>query len=300
LRSPDAYAQTGDVVRIDDTEVERTVRTLVGELAVGDAVTLDQDAFPGDPEQAHGIGFERPNVPGELGPQPAWVIEGRRDTWVVFVHGNGTNRRSQALRMIPILVEQGFPIMVITYRNDAGAPPTEDGLRRWGLEEWRDIDPALAVAVRQGAAGFVLYGYDLGAEVIAMFLHDSEFAVQVQAVVLDSPVLDLERFVDDQTSLPSPWAEVGEQLAAVRFGVEWSYLDQIERAEEFDVPFLVLHGVDDDIVPYRSSEEFAELRSDIVELARFEQGGHGDLWNIDPVRYQTLVTDYLLRVVGQE
>ena len=300
LRSDAAYGQIADVIRIDETTVERTMRTLSGEFAPGDTVTLDQDAFPDDPKVAHGIGFEAPRVPGELGPQPAWVIEGRRSTWIVFVHGEGNDRLTQSLRMIPSLVEQGFPIIAVTYRNDVGAPRSPDGLRRWGLEEWRDVDSALVAALRQGADGFVLYGFDLGAEVAATFLHESELSGLVQAVILDSPVLDLERLVDDHTSLPAAVAEVGQQLAAVRFGVEWPYLDQIERAGEFDVPMLVMHGVDDPVVPYASSEEFAEHRPDIVELARFEQGGNGDLWNIDPGRYEAVVTDFLMRVIGPE
>jgi uncharacterized protein len=300
LRSTTAYGQVGDVIRVDEAEVERTLRTLTGSFDVGDLVTLDVDAFPEDPEVAHGIGFEAPRVPGELGPQPAWVIEGRRASWIVFAHGEGTDRQTQALRMIPTLVEQGFPIMVVTYRNDVGAPPSPDGLRRWGLDEWRDIDAALVAAQRQGAEGFIMYGHDLGAEVISMFLHESEYAGMVQAVVLDSPVFDLERLVDDHSAAPAAIAQIGQQLAAVRFGVEWRYLDQISRADEFDVPFLLLHGVDDGVVPFSSSEEFAALRPDIAELARFEQGGHGDLWNIDPLRYEAVVTDFLTRVAGAE
>lgn len=301
LRSPSAYGQIGDVIRIGETDVERSLRTLTGSFSAGQTATIDQDAFPEDPETAHGIGFEDVNVPGELGPQRAWMIEGRRDTWIVFAHGEGTDRQTQALRLIPTLVEQGFPIAVVTYRNDTTAPPSPDGLRRWGLEEWRDVDAALVSAERKGAEGFVLFGFDLGAEVVSMVLHESEYAGRVRAVILDSPVLDLERLVDEHTTvLPAPIAEAGQQLAAVRFGVEWRYLDQIERADEFDVPFLVLHGVDDRVVPYASSQEFADRRPDLVELARFEQGGHGDLWNIDPLRYEAVVTDFLVRVIGPE
>jgi len=292
LESDDAYAQVGEIIRID-TEVERALHTLIGSIEAGDAVRLDADAFPGDPKTAHGIGYEDVRVPGELGPQPAWLIEGRRDTWVVFLHGEGVDRRAESLRMVPVLVEEGFSVIVATYRNDLSAPASADGMRRWGLDEWRDVEAAMLTADRKGAEDFVLYAHGLGAEVASMFLHESDLSGRVSAVVFDSPILDLEQLAADHTSLISPLAEAGRTLAAIRFGIEWQYLDQIERAAAFDVPMLLMHGARDPVVPFSSSKAFADLRPDLVRLQRFERGEHGDLWNSSPQIYEDVVTGFL-------
>jgi hypothetical protein len=56
---------------------------------------------------------------------PAWYVEGTKDTWMIFVHGHGTDR-SEGLRILPTIVEQGLPSLVMTYRNDAEALRLED------------------------------------------------------------------------------------------------------------------------------------------------------------------------------
>ena len=104
LASDDSYAQVSTIVSIDDTSVERGVQPLEGALEVGDPVRLDPDAYFGDPTVAHGLGFEEPRSPSDIGPHPTWFIDGRRSTWVIFVHGRGTDRLSESLRVIPSLV----------------------------------------------------------------------------------------------------------------------------------------------------------------------------------------------------
>lgn len=300
LESETAYAQVSDVLGITESEVERSIVTLSGELAEGDRVRLDADAYFGDPQEAHGFGFDEVRVPGELGPHPAWLIEGRRSTWVVIVHDVGTDQRSQALRMMPVLLEQGFPILVISVRNDEGAPASASRLRSWGLDEWRDLEAALTLAERKGAADYVLYGYGMGAEVISTFLHESDETELVRGVVWDSPVLDLEGTVDATSAAPAPLQEMGQYLAQLRFGLEWDLLDQIERTNQFDVPMLLLHGAQDEVVPISLSEAFAAALPDLARLERFEQAGHADLWNTDSTRYERTVVEFLDQVAGPE
>jgi pimeloyl-ACP methyl ester carboxylesterase len=300
LESETAYAQVSNVLGITESEVERSIVTLSGELAEGDRVRFDADAFFGDPQEAHGFGFDEVRVPGELGPHPAWLIEGRRSTWVVIVHDIGTDQRSQALRVMPMLLEQGFPILVISVRNDEGAPASESRLRSWGLDEWRDLEAALTLAERKGAADYVLYGYGMGAEIISTFLHESEDTDVVRGVVLDSPVLDLEGTVDATSAAPAPLQEVGQHLARLRFGLEWDLLDQIERTDQFDVPMLVLHGAGNQSVPISFSEAFVAALPELARLERFEQAAHGDLWNTDSARYEQTVVEFLDQVAGPE
>jgi uncharacterized protein len=40
-----------------------------------------------NPMRTLGIGFRNVRVAGPLGPLPAWLIPGRRRTWVIAVHG---------------------------------------------------------------------------------------------------------------------------------------------------------------------------------------------------------------------
>jgi hypothetical protein len=301
IETADAYGQLTAIVGIGETDVEWSYEPMLGTIASGDMVALDADAYPGDPLVAHGIGFDEIRLPGDLGPMPAWLIEGRNPTWVVIAHDRETDRFSQSLRIIPALVEEGYSVLVVPYRNDVGAPESESGLRSWGLSEWRDIDAALSRIDPDGVEEYILIGHDMGAQVVATFLHESDRVGQVRGVVLDSPVVDVNEALGGlSTWMPAPIRFVGNHLARVRFGMEWSALDQVSRAGEFDVPILVLHGARDTVVPFAEGAAFVAARPDLFEMIRFEKGGHGDLWNTDPARYEAGVLGFLDRVATNE
>ena len=300
FETEDGYAQLTSIDRRGEAEMIWNTTDYEDGVLLGDMGRMDVDAFPGDPTIAHGLGFQDERAPGDLGPHPVWFIDGRRSTWVVIAHGRGTDRLSQSLRIIPRLVEEGFPVLVVTYRDDEWAPPGPSGLRTWGLTEWRDLDAALLFAEREGARDYILYGYDLGAEIVSMLLHESERVGAVRGVIFDSPVLDFEAFVDHNTGwIPGPIGALGKQFARIRFGTEWAELDQLERSDQFDVPILAIHGGADDIAPIAITEEFAAANPSDVELLRIERAAHGDAWNIARERYEEAVVDFVQSVVEE-
>lgn len=303
LETENAYAQVSTIVRITGDTVERGIRDLEGTISAGDPARMDVDAYTGDPLVAHGLGFDTFAIPADIGPHPYWFVDGRRSTWVIFVHGRGIDRRTESLRVIPSLVEQGFPVVSMTYRGDLGATPSESGMRLWGLDEWRDLEAAVSVAQRKGARDVVIIGSGYGASIVSMFLHESNAVDAVRGVVFDSPVLDLEGVVERwaaDSGVPEPIAWLGRELTRIRFGMEWGLLDQLERTEEFDVPMLLLIGGEDPVTPVEESIEFADGLGDLVRVERFEQGGHTDLWNIHSERYDRVLGEFLLEVVGPE
>ena len=299
----DPYAQIGTIVRVTDDTVERGVQPQVSLLEIGDKVRMSTDAYAGDPGSALGLTWEALRSPSDLGPQPAWFVDGRRATWIIFVHGKGNDRLAESLRIMPSLAKQGFPVMAVTIRNDVGAMPNASGLRYWGLEEWRDIDAAIDLGVRKGAKDFIIVASGYGASVASMFLHESPMVDLVKGVVFDSPVLNIEPVAEQyasDTGTPGIVAWLGRRLVEVRFGMDWQALNQLGRADEFDVPILLLYGAQDPVTPVATFERFAASRPDIVTPDRFEQGGHADLWNIDATRYENAIAAFLLTTVGPE
>ncbi len=299
----EAYAQVSTIVRITDDTVERGVRMLDGEVSTGDLVTMDIDAFTGDPMTSHSIGFEDLVIPADIGPHPGWFVDGRRSTWILFVHGRGDDRLPESLRIIPSLVEEGFPVMVMAYRNDIGATASDSGMRLWGLEEWVDVDAAIALGQRRGARDFVIVGSGFGASIVSMFLHESDQIAAVRGVIYDSPVIDLEEVVRNwaaDAGVPRTVGWLGRRLATVRFGVDWRELDQTRRVDEFDVPMLIMVGGEDTVSDPDVTAVFADEMGDRAAFTRFEQGAHTDLWNIDQIRYEATVRNWLVDLIGAE
>ena len=96
------YGQVGAIVEIDALHVVREFDLMQGSLDVGDLVRLDSFAWPNDPGQAFGIPFKEVTFASPLGDFPAWFVNRSNDTWAIFVHGRGSDRR-EALRMLPTI-----------------------------------------------------------------------------------------------------------------------------------------------------------------------------------------------------
>ncbi len=295
LKGETSYGRVGAILAIDDEQVVREFFPLQGTPEVGDPVRLDSFAFPGDPLQAFGIGFEEVTFASHLGEFPAWFVDGPGDTWVIFVHGKGAGRR-EALRMLPTVAGMGLPSLIITYRNDLEAPRGPDGYYRYGQTEWHDLEAAADFAFRQGAHKLILVGYSMGGAIVMSFLYESPLAERVAGVILDAPMLDFGATIDleaKQRGLPGFLTTVAKRIAGLRFDIDWGELNYLKRADELAVPVLLFHGDADETVPVKTSDALAQARPDIVTYERVEGAGHVRSWNIDPEAYEAAVRVFL-------
>jgi pimeloyl-ACP methyl ester carboxylesterase len=298
LERENGYDQVGAILEMDDRQVVREYIPITGGLRIGEIVRLDSFAFSGDPLTAHGLPYREVSFTSSLGEFPAWLVEGRRDTWVLFVHGKGAGRR-EALRILPILSELGFPCLVITYRNDAGVPQDPSGFYRYGETEWAELHGAADFARRQGAIDLILVGYSMGGGIVTSFLLGSRLAKHVTGVILDAPLLDFRAAIDfgaRRRSAPWPLPAIGKVAASFRYGIDWGRWDYLRRAAELTVPVLLFHGAGDGSVPVESSDALAEARSDIVTYVRSLSATHVRSWNVDLDGYAAAVASFLGRV----
>ncbi|HJR87376.1 MAG TPA: alpha/beta fold hydrolase [Acidimicrobiia bacterium] len=301
------YGQLGSgFTAADDGSVTRSIQRLSGEAAQpGDTGFLDGNAFPGDPSQAFGLDFTEIDYPTALGPMKAWRILAPGDVWVIHVHGLGASRR-EALRLIKPLAAAGFPQLVIDYRNDDGAPIDESGFYRFGATEWEDIAAAVDQAASEGATGIVLVGYSTGAAHILSYLQKTPDH-PVLALILDSPNVDFEQSVDLAASqrrlpliplpLPGTLIWTAKRLATLRFGIDWEATDYLPEAALLSIPMLVIHGTEDETVPFSVSEELASAQPDLARLFIVPGAGHVRGWNVGPQPYERAVTDFLSDVL---
>jgi hypothetical protein len=133
LDYPGGHAIAREIVAASDAEVTRRVTDVRGELEEGVDVAFDAAVWEGDPLASRGIPFLEIDFRSQLGLMPAWQVGGRGRTWAIFVHGHNATRH-EGLRVLPTLRRAGLPTLLIAYRNDPGAPPSEDGLIRWRLK----------------------------------------------------------------------------------------------------------------------------------------------------------------------
>lgn len=300
LESADTYNQVGRVLDTRDGAVTRDLIALGPLPRVGDMVRVDSFTHPGDPSVAHGIEFQEIGIPAALGTFPAWLTVGESDTWVILVHGKGSDRRA-FLRFLPMFVEKGYPTLTITYRNDAGLPSSPSGYHQYGADEWEDLEAAATFALAAGAKDLVLVGQSMGGAIVVSFLYNSAVVHRVKGAILDGPALNFDALVDYGATqrrivgMPLPGALTGlaKFLATLRFGLDLHSLNYLRHTEELSAPILLFQGSEDPKVPASLSEQLAEARPDLVEYLPFEGATHVGSWNYDPERYEAAVHRFL-------
>ena len=295
LKSAAGYGQVGAILGISDQHVVREHFPLTGNLRDGEMVRVESAAFPRDPREAFGLPFEDVSFSSPLGDFDAWFVDGSSTTWAILVHGKGS-KRTEALRILPTVVDSGHPSFIITYRNDEGAPADPDGYYQYGQTEWEDLEGAATYAIDHGADQLILVGYSMGGAIVANFLYQSPLSKRVRGVILDAPMTDFNATVDlgaSERSLPGPFVALAKSIASLRFGIDWGSLNYLGRADELDVPVLLFHGDEDDVVPIETSNALAKARPDLVEYVRVAGAPHVGAWNVDRDRYEAAVSDFL-------
>ncbi|MFF7144912.1 alpha/beta hydrolase family protein [Streptomyces nodosus] len=279
-----------------DTVVRRLERVTRGTFEPGDKAWLTPQLHIGDPGTALGLEHSAVEVPGELGPLPAWFVPGARDTWVITVHGLGATRE-HPMNVMEFLSRRQVPVLDVAYRGDTGAPRPPDGLNHLGQTEWRDVDAAIRYAVRHGAGRVVLHGWSTGATMALRAAAYSSLRERISGLVLDSPVLDWQatlRALAAARRTPGVLLPLAVRAAQGRTGLHGDRTEDITAPDRLQVPVLLFHGPDDAVAPWAPSRRLARRRADLVTLRTVRNAAHGAMWNVDPGEYEESMRRFLI------
>jgi uncharacterized protein len=297
------YVKLGAVLSADATRVRRKLLTQIEPGARIDRHAAFSGWYYATPSELH-LRWENVLIGSPAGPCPAWFFPGDSTTWVVQVHGRGVTR-AECLRAVPVLHGEGFPNLVVSYRNDGEAPRSRNGAYALGASEWRDVDAAVAYALRHGAERVILMGWSMGGAVALQTAVNSGNRDRIAGLILESPVIDWRtvlRFQAREAGMHAPLPDLAmsalsvpitARLSGAEDAIPFDRLDMVARAEELSVPILILHSDDDGFVPADASHALQEARPDIVTMPRFSVARHTKLWNYDQAGWSDAITGWL-------
>lgn len=300
------WAQVGEVVDEGPDTVTRIVLATkpVGALREGQRASWSAVYYESPGDAGHDA--EEVSIATSAGPTPAWVVhspEGTGAHWAIHIHGLGS-RRAGTLRGVDVATRQGLTSLVVSYRNDREGQVTGSGRPTLGAAETDDVRAALRCARARGARSFTLFGWSMGAAIALQLAADAEFRGSVDALVLDSPVIDWAATINANCAraglpawsgvLAQPWLRIGAlaRLVGLEASVPLDRFDWTRRAHELSVPTLILHGVQDSSAPFAVSKRLADLRPDLVRLEGFDSE-HTMTWNSDRERWQRAVREWM-------
>lgn len=213
--------------------------------------------------------------------------------------------RAECLRAVPVLHAAGLPNLVVSYRNDGEAPRSRAGAYALGAAEWRDVDAAISYALRHGADDVILMGWSMGGAVSLQATVNSANRERIVGLILESPVVDWRtvlRFQARETGVRGPLPDLAmgalevpltARLSGADDAISFDRLDMVARAEELDLPILILHSDDDGFVPADASHALQHARPDLVTMPPFTVARHTKLWNYDQTGWTAAITDWL-------
>lgn len=211
------------------------------------------------------------------------------------MHGIG-GRRENGYRFLPTLHKAGFPVLLISYRNDSDAANDPSAMYAFGLTEWQDLDTAVRYATDNGAPSVVLVAESMGGGIVGQFLRHSNFAANASAIVLDAPATDFHAVLTGQIEhMHLPLASVLARGALLISGWQTSiHLNDADTTTEFASfagPVFLSHGFTDRVVPIVSSDHLVSRRANVTEYLR-TSSDHIQSWKVDPVRFEASLTAF--------
>jgi uncharacterized protein len=283
--------------------------TAANVLAVGPLATAlaqaDQPEDPlvigylGTPLEALGLPFQAVAIETPLGPAEAWLVPaaGPEVGRAIYVHGIAGTREN-GYRQLSILHEAGWTVLLTTYRNHDGAPSSPDGQYALGLNEWPDLEAAVAyLAPDPGGRGLLIAAESMGAAVLGQFLAQSPLADRVSAIALDSPAISFAAVTGQLAEisgypLAGATAWVAGRLLPRITGLP---LDDAEVAAVFAAfagPVFIAHGSGDRIVPIAPSQAMANARG-APTAAHWTNADHLGSYAEDPAAYRAAFLSFL-------
>jgi len=226
-----------------------------------------------------GLPFHDVSLPTEDGEtlHGWWLPHESARATLLFFHGNAGNI-AHRLESLEIFHDLGLSVLIIDYRGygRSTGKPSEAGLYRDGRAAWQWLTETQGVVPDD----IILFGRSLGAAVASWLAG----RVEAGGLIVESAF----------TSVPDIGAEVYWWLP-VRLLSRLEF-DSAEYIRQTDLPVLIVHSVEDEIIPVhhgRRLREIAGERSSMLEI----EGGHNTGFLDSRERYRRGLDEFI-EVVG--
>jgi len=188
----------------------------------------------------------------------------------LFLHGNAGNVTHRVQAMLAIR-EAGSAVLVVDYRGfgKSEGSPSEKGVTL-------DAEAAFAWLLNRGfdANRIVLHGESLGSAVAV----DLATRTPCAGLVLEAPFTSASEVAGTVVPL------LGRTLVS-----GFNSLDRIKRVK---VPVMVIHGTQDEVIPFRMGKEIFEAANEPKRFWAVEGAGHNDIVEAAGAAYAERLRDF--------
>ena len=155
---------------------------------------------------------------------------------------------------------------------------------------------------RFGEVPILLYGVSMGGATVLMAAGDSQLPGNVKGVVADCPMssaLDIIKIVSTGMGPGSFLAGALARISARMHGFSLTKNSAEKAVARAEVPILLLHGDEDDLVPYFMAQRIAAANPKI-QFETFNCRPHARCYLHHTERYTEIVKDFMTRALSKE
>lgn len=200
------------------------------------------------------------------------------------------------------LANRGYAVFQPNFRGSAGygVEFLKKGFGQWGTGMQDDLTDGVQWLIREGTvdpkrmciAGASYGGY---AALMGAIRTPELFRCAISyAGVTDVPAM--MRF-DKNQLLPDRYRRWRDRVRG-EADVNLKNVSPVRRAAEVGIPVLVMHGTDDENVPYRQAEEFAKAMKKAgkpIEFIEFKDVGHHIEHSVDRIKFLNAVEAFMAK-----
>jgi pimeloyl-ACP methyl ester carboxylesterase len=211
---------------------------------------------------------------------------------LILVHGWGSNHGTMA-RLADPLLEGGFPVLLFDVRHHGksrGAPYVtarhfRDDIKA-AVEKGRELYPNRPV---------VLVGHSMGGSTSVLAAADGAPVNGLISIGAPADLWDVWAYHLSRKGLPGRWViRAFSPFWRARAGVPWDVLDPRRQARHLAIPFLVIHGEEDESVALSHAEALGQAGN--VEPHLVSGQGHTEL--LDHSETHRLILKFLNALSG--
>lgn len=192
---------------------------------------------------------------------------------VIYFHGNAGNLYHR-IDEASVIYNMGHNVIISGYRGYgmSSGEPTEDGIYIDG----RTVLEYVSGTLHYKPENIYIYGRSIGTTVAV----DISQNIPLGGVILITPLSSAADFIRDKYT--------GILAVAGK-----NHYNSIGKIRNLKSPVLVIHGTEDEIIPFNHGEKLYEAYQGKKFFVSIPGGGHNDLEFIDPELYWNPVNSFI-------
>lgn len=194
---------------------------------------------------------------------------------VIYFHGNAGNLYHR-IDEASVIYNMGHDVIISGYRGygRSTGEPTEDGIYTDG----RTVLNYVSDTLHYKPENIYIYGRSIGTTVAVEISQN----MPLGGVILITPLSSADDFIS-------------EKYTYILAGAGKDHFQSIRKIRNLKSPLLVIHGTDDEIIPYALGVKLYEAYPGRKSFISISGGGHNNLEFIDPQLYWNSVGSFLHR-----